>query len=180
MICPDCDTEVECRNCKDPRPRADLVLTGWELLTPLGRWERVIRVDRPSDYGRIQIWTELTEGHPWRYSASAKVDATPPRRTPTGTAIVRVIEGEWRNGPIYAVACLDADIYAMPTGPGLIATGSKSTGPGWDVVVQLGSVVARTHHESKSQARTAVRAAARRAARQFHVRLVLTAPAENR
>ena len=174
-LCPDCDGQLQCPDCDDPRPRADAVRQDWQIFTPLGRWETVVRAGRQSDYGPICIVTEQSAGHPWRYHASTKVDAVPPRRTRPGTPIIRISENYGRTGPIWASACLDTDDYVMPTGPGLIAAASKSPdGPGWTVLVQLGDEPTRTTEPSKDKARTAVRAAGRSAANLLNIRMIIT------
>lgn len=179
--CPDCDSQLECSTCDDPRPRADAVAVGWELFTPFGRWEKVVDAGRQDDFGPMCIWTERSAGHPWRYHASTKVDAVRPRHARHGSPIIRVSETPDRTGPIWASACLDTDDHVMPSGPGLIAAASRSPdGPGWTVLVQLGNDRNRTTEETKSKARTAVRAAARRAAKRLNVKLILTPESETR
>jgi len=63
----------------------------------------------------------------------------------------------------------------------MIAAASRSPdGAGWTVLVQLGDDRTRTIEPSKDKARTAVRAAARRAAKLFNVKLILTPESETR
>jgi hypothetical protein len=178
--CPECDTTLTCPSCADPRPIAGQVQPGWSLLTPLGRWEEVVSADQPHPFGPVLIRTKQSGDLAWRYSRTTKVEATPARRRPYGKAEIRVVEGNWRNGPIYAVACLDTDDTGIPTGAGILATGFKNEdATGWSVHVSLGSDGANEKHDdtTKVAAPTLVRGAGRRAARMLGVKLNITPPA---
>jgi hypothetical protein len=175
--CGDCGQTLTCGGCDDQRPTADQLYAGWMLRTPLGRWEQVVKVDDKLGYlgGPIFVYTEKSAGHGWKYNPRHHVDAERPRFPLHGDPQVRVVELAGRDNAMYAVACLSTDQRNDPTYAGVIAWASTpGRGEGWTVEPRFGDGPHKVVRcDSKREARTELRALARRYARalgaKFHI-----------
>lgn len=176
--CVDCDGELSCPSCTDPRPIAGRVDAGWRLLTPLGRWEDVVSADQPTMFDPVLIRTRQSGEHLWRYRRTDKVHAHAPHHAVYGTPEVRIIEGRWRDGPIQAVACTDREDVDIPTGARILAFAAKEHGTKLWIVYTYHNDgnTQRMPADSKATARTLVRAAGRAAAKTLGVRFRIMPP----
>lgn len=178
--CEGCGAELKCPGCDDTRPTADDVYRGWMLLTPFGRWEEITKTEQANQYAPVYIWTKQTgEKRPFRYWRWTKVDARRPLETYAGDPEVRVIEQEWRDGAMYAVATHSRSGRGIPGGSDggvLVEARDAGRGQGWTV----------THHpspdsddpeaircESKAKARSEVRRLGRQYAKDMGVKFRL-------
>lgn len=176
--CPSCEREKVCNGCEDLRPTAADLKVGWDLLTPFGRWEVVTRIEKSDEYGPLLIWTDqVGDALPWPHHSFQKVDAREPRAAAYGSPEIRVVEYEWRDGPMFAIATRDAALHVERSGPGVLVQAQPAyREAGWDVVhwPAAGPAVV-TRCASKGAARTELRRVARVLAKQMGATLKLPA-----
>ncbi|WP_320069140.1 hypothetical protein [Micromonospora sp. RTGN7] len=179
--CRICGGSKKCVGCDDIRPVAEQVAQGWQVVSPLGRWETVERVERATEFSAVRVWTDRTgPGYSWSIPPWRKLDAAAPPRRCHGVAEVRVWEHDYaRDAPMYAVITLDT--IHRPDTEHPLAQASYSREAGWAVTHRPdgGEVVVIDCGRSKAAARTALRAAARQHAKALGVR-VTTQPRSQR
>ncbi len=173
--CEVCGTKLRCHDCDDQRPTALDVYAGWKLLSPFGRWETVTRVEVP-EIGNAKIWTEEAGERPWGYWSNKHLNAFPPLLELHGAPEVRVLEFDWADGPMYAVACQSTDQrMGVPSDGVLVQANTAGRGQGWKVQHLPTGATTHTVTEcaSKAKARTELRRVARAFAKEYGVQLTL-------
>src|SRR5690349_7531113 len=112
--CPECESELTCKNCDDRRPKAEDIYAPGQIRSPFGRWETITRVDQPDRFGPVRVWTEETgPGFSWRYNRWDHVDFVPALVGRNGAPEVRVIEWAGRDGFMYAIAIGEGQTYGL-------------------------------------------------------------------
>lgn len=171
--CPSCGAGLKCPGCDDIRPTAEDLHTGWQFRSPVDRWETVERTDS-TGYGPVRIWTKETgPDYCWLLWRHTKLEATRPPLHLHGTPEIRIVEYEWRDGPMYAVATIST--HRQPdTFNALVEARHGGRGKGWIVTHRPNGngdpVVIEC--ASKAAARTSLRAAAKLHAKALGVKLV--------
>jgi hypothetical protein len=102
--CPACGCGTKCTDCEDLRPNAEEIgdYGDWQIRSPFGRWEDVVRVVRPR-FGQLSIFTKQSGDQPWRYWATEKVNAVQ-RVTYSGDPEIRLLEGHGRDSLMWLTA----------------------------------------------------------------------------
>ncbi len=105
--CQECGHELGCRSCNDIRPKAEELYPGWTLRTPMGTWERVLKVEHDSQYSPIFVWTDEHPTWAWEYTRWRKVDAAPPRIAVPGKPEIRYMGDSRDTNSLWVVVTQD-------------------------------------------------------------------------
>lgn len=171
--CQACGADRKCLGCDDVRPKAEQLGEGWQFMSPLDRWETVVRTERANQYAPVRVWTDKTgPDYAWLIPYFDRVDAAAPPLRWHGTPEIRIVEyGYSREAPMYAVCTLDT-IHRPETRDALVEAGYER-GKGWWVRHRPDGggdpVVVRC--DTKAKARTALKAAARQHAKALGVKV---------
>jgi hypothetical protein len=183
--CLACGTEKVCPTCSpkpDTRPDAEDLRVGWQLRTPLHRWETVTAVDSQIDgfSSLVRVWTDNTgPGYCLVYLRWDKVIAHPPDPQSDGTPEVRVIESFRPDGPMYAVIT-SSTVRQPDTHLALVQAHTPGRGQGWKLAHwRNGTELVTVEGLTKAAARAGLRRAAREHAHALNVKLVLPTREDN-
>lgn len=176
--CLNCGGDKKCPGCDDIRPKAENLAEGWQIMSPLDRWEMVTRVEQANEYAPVRVWTDKTgPNYSWLIPHHRRVDAAAPPVRFHGTPEIRIVEyGYSRDAPMYAIPTLDTTYNPEPiSGP--LAEARYQRGEGWTVTHRPdggGEPVVVTGL-SKAKARTVLRSAAGQHAKALGVKVRLPA-----
>lgn len=177
--CLGCGGDRKCLGCDDIRPEAEKLYAGWQFVSPLDRWETVVRTEQANEYAAVRVWTDKTgPDYSWRIPHYRRIDAVAPSpRTLHGKPEIRIVEFEYaRDAPMYAIPTLDT--VWRPDIDDHLVEARYSRGNGWTVTHRPdGGEPVVILCDSKAKARTALRAAARQHAAALGVKVVAQ-PAE--
>lgn len=171
--CPACGLGTRCHDCEDLRPTAEVISDygDWQIRTPFGRWEDVVRIERPK-FGRLAIWTKQSGDQPWRYWRSEKVDAVR-RVTYSGTPEIRLVENYGRDAMMWITATQDTVVSPRIHSAAELATAVYIRDEhGWKISHRPGSEEEPTiiTCESKAKARSLLKALGRAYAKTMGVK----------
>nr|MDT0660813.1 hypothetical protein [Micromonospora sp. DSM 115978] len=156
----------------EPRYTAVDLDAGWQVLSPLGRWETVTRVVEHN--ARVRVWTAwTTAAFSWRYGPQDRVDVIPTRGPSVADPQIRIVESHRsRSGPAFIAAAPGSASQMMPNFLHELVSARPLDGQ-WQVVDRPdGGEQVIVTRPNRATARTAVRQRARVHAKRLGVPLV--------